>query len=104
MCVLYVYDFQYTMIHLFFIEIFSDSARGLKFCYSNKDLTSLLCLHRIVCNMLFTLQCLDRSHRSGMVAKHSVNGTVPFRTVLERNSKARTFQNGPTGQCERLPF
>ena len=58
-------------------------------------------------NTPFTLQYLDRSHHSGTLANHSVNGTVPYRTVLEWNGKSchsRTFQNGPTVQCERLPF
>ena len=36
-------------------------------------------------NRPFRLQSLDHSQHSGMLAKHSVNGTVPYRTVLERN-------------------
>ena len=39
-------------------------------------------------NTPFTLQRLDCSHRSGTFANHSVNGTVPNRTVLEQNGKS----------------
>ena len=35
-------------------------------------------------NTQFTLQRLDRSNRSGTLANHSVNRTVPYRTVLDR--------------------
>ena len=58
-------------------------------------------------NIPFTLERLDHSHRSGTPTNHSVNGTDLYRTVLEQNGKSchfRTFRNGPTIQCERLPF
>ena len=41
-------------------------------------------------NTPFTLQRLDRSHQSGTLAKHSVNGTIPYRTVLERNKSCHS--------------